>query len=435
MSTRSLRLGFLVLSAGLVAESALRAELAPATTVFNVVDEFTAPPPVDPGGNSAILARVQPTAVALEGGFAVAWMDDRLLGTSVEGVISNELKGRLLDTSGNLGAEFGAFWPAGGSPGVRRASCPTLASLGGGRFLLAWAQNRTDGRDIFGEAFSAGGVWEATSFRRFGDPSAHIYGDLPSLAGSGDGRAALSWSEVIREASVGAVPTLRYNLVSFDAAGAPTTSALRLGSGRQSDRPVRPGVALDATGVATAAWLEPLEGANPQGLGTLWSQRFGAAGVPLTTKARIAQRAVDGVAVAGAGNGQTVVVWARKGKNGAVRLSAGRQGADGRAMGKSKDLGSATSFVQPALLADAGGSFALAWIDGDRLKALHLGADLRPRGATVDVAAARPELHYTSAHGFGAALGNGRLLVAWEAPLPEGLCPGNAIKARIFELR
>ncbi len=433
MSTRLHRLGVLIFAAAFVADPALRAEMAPATAVFDLVAEVVAPPQVDPsGGGGAVLARVQPVAVALGGGFAVAWIDETLIG--VDEITDNEMRGRVVDGAGNLGAEFGASLPA-GNPALRRASCPSLASLGGGRFLLGWAQNRTNGRDIFGQSFSAGGVADAMGVRRFGDSSAYVYGDLPSLAGSADGRAALSWSEVVREAHAGAAPTLRYNLLSFDAAGVPTTAALRLGSGRQSDRQVRPAVALDVTGVATAAWLEPVEGANPQGLGTLWSQRFDAAGVPLTTKVRIALRAVDGVAVAGAGDGQTIVIWARKGQNGTVRLSAGRQGADGRVMGKSKDLGPATSFVQPVLLADAGGSFALAWLDGDRLKALHLGADLQKRGATVDVAAARPDLYFTSAHGFGAALENGRLLLAWEAEMPEGPCPGNAIKARIFELR
>jgi len=434
MSTRFRRSGFLILSAALVAAPALRAELAPATEVFNVIDEIQNPPEVDPsGGAGVIIARVQPTAVALGGGFAVAWRDEKLVG--VEDVMMNDLNGRLVSATGTFGASFAASLPPSSNPGSRRASCPALASLGGGRFMLAWAQNRNYGRDIFGQGFTAAGIPDVAGVHLVGDPSANVYGDLPSLAGRADGKAALSWSEVIRDVQAATAPTLRYNLMSFDAAGAPTTAALRLGSGRQSDRQIRPAVALDAAGVATATWIEPLEGANPQGLGTLWSQRFSAAGVPLAGKARVALRAVDGVALAGAANGQTIVVWARKGQNGAVRLTAGRQGTNGRVIGKVKDLGLVTSFAQPVLLADANGTFALAWIDGDRLKALHLGADLTKRGGTIDVAAAKPELYFTSAHGFGAALENGRLLLAWEGYMPGGICPGNAIQARIFELR
>lgn len=429
MSTRFRRLGSLIFAAGLVAAPGLRAELAPATAVFNVIDEIITPPPVDPSGNFVIVARVQPAAVALDGGFAVAWTDEKLVNNDL---MMNGLNGQLVNPAGTLGASFAATLQPDNDPGERRASCPALANLGGGRFQLAWAQERSDGRDIFGQSFAAGGTPDGLGVRSIGGSSANVYGDLPSLAGRADGRAAVSWSEVIR----GAAPALAYNLVSFDAAGAPMTSVLRLGSLRQSERQVRPAVALDAAGVATATWIEPLEGANPQGLGTVWTQRFNSSGAAVSGKIRVALRAVDGVALADAANGQTIVVWARKGQNGAVRLNVGRQAANGRITGKTKDLGLVTSFVQPVLLADAGGSYVLAWIDGDRLKAVHLGADLKKRGTTVDVALARPDLYYNFPHSFGAALSNGRLLLAWSGEMPQvSNCPGNAIKARIFELR
>ena len=429
MSTRFLRLGLFTLASGCLAAPALHAELAPATPVFHVVEEIITPPPVDPSG-TVYVARVQPTAVALGGGFAVAWTDEKLL--DVEDVMMNDLNGRLVSPTGILGAPFAAALHPDFNPAQRRASCPALASLGGGRFQLAWAQNRLDGRDVFVQSFAAGGGPDGAGVRNVGGTSANVYGDLPSAAGRGDGRAALTWPEVNRDAA----PALRYNLISFDAAGAPMTSALRLGSPRQSERQIRPAVTLDAAAVATAGWIEPVEGANPQGLGTLWLQRFAAAGTPLSGKVRVALRAVDGVALAGAAPGETVVAWARKGRNGAVRLSVGRLGANGRMKVKPKDLGLVTSFAQPVLLADAGGTYVLAWLDGERLKAMHLGADLARRGPAIDVANAKPELFFTSSHGFGAALENGRLLLAWEGEMPSAsFCPGNAIKAQIFELR
>ena len=430
MSTCFRRLGLFIFAAGWVVSPALHAELAPATPVFDVVEEIITPPPVDPSGTVVFVARVQPTAVALPGGFAVAWADEKLLG--VDDVMMNDLNGRLVSSTGTVGAPFAAALQPDFNPGQRRASCPALASLGGGRFQLAWAQSRSDGRDIFVQSFAAGGAPDGAGVRNVGGTSANVYGDLPSAAGRGDGRAAVTWPEVIRDAA----PALRYNLISFDATGAPMTSALRLGAPRQSERQVRPAVTLDAAAVATVGWIEPVEGANPQGLGTLWIQRFDAAGTLLSGRARVALRAVDGVALAGGAQGDTIVVWARKGQNGAVRLSLGRQAKNGRMTAKPKDLGRVTSFSQPVLLADEGGTYVLAWIDGDRLKALHLGADLRPLGPALDVAAAKPELYFTSTHGFGAALHNGRLLLAWEGEMPvASFCPGNAIKAQIFELR
>jgi len=433
MSTRFRRLGFSILAAGWLAVPALRAELAPATTVFDVIPEIITAPPVDPGPASVIVTRSQPTAVALGNGFAIGWRDEKVFGPNVEDVMMNQINGQLVDRSGQLGATFQVDMP--GLPGARRFSCPVLASLGGGRFQLAWAQNRNLGRDVFGQSFTPTGVGEAFP-RLLSDPSSFVFGDLPNLAGSADGKAALSWAEVVRGSQPGVASTLRYNLVSYDAAGAPTTSVLRLGSVRQSENQARPSVLLNAAGIATAAWLEPVEGPNPLHLANLWSQRFNAAGVRLAAPVRIALRAADGVALAPAGNDQTIAIWARKAQNGAMRLNVGRLAATGRLLGKVKDLGPITSFVQPILLRDSGGTYALAWIDGDRLKAVHLSVDLVRQGSRIDVAPALPTLNYTQGHGFGAALENGRLLLAWEGEMPQASwCPGNAIRAQIFELR
>lgn len=433
MSTSFRRSGFLFLAAALAAVPAVRAELAPATAVFDVIPEIITPPPVDPGPANVIVTRSQPAAVALGDGFAVGWRDEKVFGPNVEDVMMNQINGQLVDRSGQLGATFQLDRP--GLPGARRFSCPALANLGGGRFQLVWAQDRTLGRDVFGQSFGANGTAEALP-RLLGDSSSNVYGDLPSLAGSGDGKTALSWAEVVRGSQPGVASTLRYNLVSYDAAGAPTTAALRLGNGRQSENQARPSVLLNAAGIATVAWLEPVEGPNPLRLANLWSQRVNAAGVRLTPPVRLAVRAADGVALAGADNDQTVAIWARKGQNGAMRLNAGRLSPTGRLLGKVKDLGPVASFVQPVLLRDASGAYALAWIDGGRLKAVHLSADLVRQGSRIDVAPALPDLSYTQGHGFGAALENGRLLLAWEGEMPQASwCPGNAIKAQIFELR
>ncbi|MEP7013087.1 MAG: hypothetical protein ABJC13_22430 [Acidobacteriota bacterium] len=426
------RFGFLILAAASIAVPALHAELAPATAVFEVIPEIITPPPVDPGGANAVVTRSQPTAVALGNGFAVAWRDEKAFGMNVQDVMMNTIGGQLIDRSGQIGAQFIVDLP--GVPGARLLSWPTLASLGNGRFEVAWAQNHAIGRDVFAQSFGANGLPEAYP-RRIGDPSSNIYGDLPNLAGSGDGKTALAWPELTRDALASVGGTLRYNLLSFDAAGAPTTSSLRLGNGRQSENQVRPAVILNAAGIATAAWLEPVEGPNPLRLANLWSQRFNAAGVRLMAPVRLALRAADGVAIARADNDQTIVIWARKAQGGAMRLNAGRLAATGRLLGKVKDLGPVTSFVQPVLLRDANGSYALAWIDGDRLKAVHLSTDLVRQGSRIDVAPAQPELYYTQGHGFGAALEAGRLLLTWEGEMPSSWCPGNAIKAQIFELR
>ncbi len=423
--------GFFLGAVGLFVASAGHADLAPVTAVFDLIPEIITPPPVDPGPANVVVVRSQPAAAAVGDGFVVAWRDEKSFGPSPADVMMNQIKGQLVDRSGGFGTSFLIDLP--GVPGLRRFSSPVLGDLGDGRFQIAWAQDRSDGRDVFGQWFAAG-VAEGEP-RRLSDASSRIFGDLPSLAGGG-GASALAWPEITRPVPPASRPTVRHNLLRFDVAGAPTIAPLRLGNPRWSELQVRPAVALDAAGIATVAWLEPIEGPNPLRLAQLWSQRFDAAGHAVTAKVRLATRAAEGVAIASTGDGQSVVVWVKKAQNGTLRLYASRLSAEGRLAGAARDLGPVGTFGLPVLLRDGGGSFALAWIDGERLLAVHLGADLVRRGSRVDVASARPDLDFTPAHGFGAALSGGRVLFAWEGSMPQASwCPGNAIKAQIFELR
>ncbi len=194
-------------------------------------------------------------------------------------------------------------------------------------------------------------------------------------------------------------------------------------------------MAIDLAGRFTAVWLVP-NGATPTA--ALWTRSFRADGTPLGPAERIGRSAVDGVAVVRKGS-QVTVVWAQRTAAG-TQLMGSTLGLDGRQRGSARPIingltgGGLTGFASPTLLAAATGDFALAWLDGDRLRALHLGADLAPKGTIVEVTGARPDLPLVRGQGVGAALAGSRLLLAWPGEMPGGLCPGNAVRGQMFDL-
>jgi hypothetical protein len=411
---------FLIGLALLVPGSAT-AELRPASGAFEIAPEISFAPQVDPSGGAGDLTRSQITVAEVPGGFAVAWAEEELLQPEVARSL---VRGQLVKLDGTLGAAFSAPQPD--VPGVvRRVACPSVAGLDGGRFALAWAQDQTAGRDLWLQRFTPQAVAD-------GEPAAYLAAagslhDQPWVAGSSTGRSALAWLEA-RAGAAGQFETI-YRAQAFDAGGSPATPEIALAMvPRQSA--LRPAVAVDRAGRFTAVWLVP-NGAVPTA--SLWTQSFRADGTPLQAAERLGRGAVDGVAVVRRG-GQITVVWAKRTATGTL-LMGSTLGPDGRPRSAARRLADGlTGFASPILLAAATGDYVLAWLDGDRLRALHLGADLAPKGTILEVGGARPELPLVQGQSVGAALAGSRLLLAWAGELPAGLCPGNAVRGQLFDL-
>lgn len=411
---------FLIGLALLVPGSAV-AELRPASGAFEIAAEISFGPQVDPSGGAGDLTRSQITVTAVPSGFAVAWAEEELFQPEVS---RSTVKGQLVGLDGTLGATFSASQPD--VPGVvRRVACPSVASLDGGRFALAWAQDQAAGRDLWLQRFTRQAVAD-------GEPAAHFAAagslhDQPWVAGSPNGRSVLAWQEA-RAGAAGTVETI-YRAQAFAANGSPATPEIELATvPRQST--ARPTVAVDLAGRFTAVWLVP-NGLVPTS--SLWTQSFRPDGTPLLAPELIGRSAVDGVAVVRRGT-QITVVWAKRTATG-TNLMGSTLGSDGRPRRAARPLASGlTGFASPILLAAPTGDFVLAWLDGDRLRALHLGADLTPKGTILEVAGARPELPLVRGQSVGAALAGSRLLLAWAGELPAGLCPGNAVRGQMFDL-
>jgi hypothetical protein len=415
-----------VLGLALLVPGYAAAELRPASGTFEIAEEISFPPQVDPSGGAGDLTRSQITVAPVSGGFAVAWVEEQLLQPDVMGSI---VQGQLVRLDGTLGARFSASEPD--VPGaVRRVSCPSMASLGGGRFALAWAQDQAAGRDLWLQRFTPQAVAD-------GEPAAHFAAavslhDQPSVAGSANGRSALAWLEN-RAGAGGRVDTV-YRVQAFAADGRPATPEIALMVVPRRST-LRPAVSVDLAGRFTAVWLMP-NGVAPTS--SLWTQSFRADGTPLRPAERIGRSAVDGVAVVRKGS-QVTVVWAQRTAAG-MRLMGTTLGLDGRPLGSARPIidgqtgEGLAGFASPTLLSAAAGDFVLAWLDGDRLRALHLGADLSPKGTIVEVAGARPDLPLVRGQGVGAALAGSRLLLAWAGEMPGGLCPGNAVRGQMFDL-
>jgi hypothetical protein len=224
-------------------------------------------------------------------------------------------------------------------------------------------------------------------------------------------------------------PTTTLHAMALDPDGEPATVELLLGPALGRYVPQRPAIAVDRAGRFSAAWTTP----NARAAAVAWTRRFAADGSPLGDPVRIGTLATGGVAVARAGD-RDVVVWARQTAAG-VQVRAESLGGRGRRLHGPVVLARhGASFDSPVLAAVPGRGWVLAWLDGARLLVLHLGADLVPRGGPIEVAAARPALPGGVAHGIGAAVAGTRLLLAWAGPLPEGLCPGNAIVGQVFDV-
>jgi hypothetical protein len=397
------------------------AELRPGSGIFQIAQEISFAPQVDPSGGAGDLTRSQITVAAASGGFAVAWAEEELFQPEV---VKSTVQGQLVRLDGTLGGRFSASRPEGSGP-VKRVACPSVASLGGGRFALAWAQDQATGRDLWLQRFTPQAVAD-------GEPAAHFVAtqslhDQPWVAGSPNGRSALAWLET-RTGAAGKTETV-YRAQAFAADGSPATPELELAViAREST--LRPAVAVDLAGRFTAAWLVP-NGVNSAS--ALWAQSFRADGTPLGPAQRLGRGAIDGVAVVRKGT-QVTIVWAQRTVAG-TRLMGSTLGLDGLPRGAARPLvDGLTGFASPTLLAAAAGELVLVWLDGDRLRALHLGADLAPKGAIVEVAGARPDLPLVRGQGVGAALAGKRLLLAWPGELPSGLCPGNAVRGQMFDL-
>jgi hypothetical protein len=397
------------------------AELRPASSPFEIAKEISFGPQVDPSGGAADLTRSQITVAAVPGGFAVAWAEERLFQPEVT---ESAVRGRLVGLDGTPGVEFSASQPD--VPGVvRRVACPNVASLGGGRFALAWAQDQAVGRDLWLQRFGPQAVADGAPAAHF--VAAHSFHDQPWVSGSQSGRSALAWLET-RAGALGKVETV-YRAQAFAADGSPATPEIELAVvPRQSA--FRPAVAIDLAGRFTAVWLVPNGFTSTS---ALWTQSFRADGTPLRAAERLGRSAVDGVAAVRKG-AQITVVWAQRTAAG-TRLMVSTLGLDGRPRGVAQPLVEGlTGFASPTLLAAATGDFVLAWLDGDRLRALTLGADLALKGTPVEIAGVRPDLPLVRGQGVGAALSGSRLLLAWAGELPAGLCPENAVRGQLFDL-
>jgi hypothetical protein len=396
------------------------ADLAPASDSFEVAREVSFGIGVDPSGGAADVTRSQVSVAPVPGGFAVAWAEELLFQPDVENSV---VTGRLVKSDGTLGAVFTAS-QRDVPTAVRRVACPSLAPLGAGGFALAWAQDQASGRDLWVQRYDAAGA-------ALGAPAAHFAAagslhDLPWLAGSVTGRNALAWSEVRRNAR--AQTETVYRAAAFGASGAAVAPAVELAVVPGASA-YRPAAAIDRAGRFTAAWIVP----NLSGSGALWAQSFTAAGAPLGPPQRVGRNAVDGIAMVRSG-AQVAVVWAQRTAAG-TRLLASTLGLDGRPRGTARILvPTVAGFASPVLLAAADGSYVVAWLDGGHLLALHVGADLAPRGAVTGVADAAPELPLARGQGIGAAISGSQVLLAWAGELPAGLCPENAVRAQLFDI-
>lgn len=283
---------------------------------------------------------------------------------------------------------FGPTVDPGGGAGDLTRSQITVAAVPGG-FAVAWAEEELFQPDVARSAVQGQLVGlDGTLGAKFSASQPDVPGAVrrvacPSVASLGGG-FALAWAQDQRD---GRDVWLRRFTPQAAADGDPVAHFVAAKSLHD-----QPWVAGSPTGRSALAWLESRVGAAGKMETIYRAQAFAANGSPATPELELAM--------------------------------VPRQ-----------------STLRPAVAVDlagrftaARGEFVLAWLDGDHLRALHLGADLAPKGTIVDVDFARPELPLVRGQGVGAALAGSRLLLAWAGDLPGGLCPGNAVRGQMFDL-
>lgn len=323
-----------------------------ATQLARVSDAPGQPVPVGPEFqvNVVTTGDQSPNAVASDdvGGFVVIWQDDEI--------------DALLDTRARLYANDGspASAPFAIAAGPGAQGLGDVASDSVGNFVAAWVAGDADGLGVFARRHDASGAPVGSAFQ----VNTHTTGSqaYPAVAVADDGRFIVTWESVPQDGSGQGIYAQRY-----DAMGAPDGTEFRVNTyttGIQRS----PSVAYDSAARSVILWW----GASTSDDFGVVGQRYDAAGTPLAGEFLV-NDATTGTQshpkVSYDGDGRFVVAWSSPGINSDV--FARRFDANAVALTPELEVNSFTTGLQvsPVVVADASGSFMVAWSsagqDGD----------------------------------------------------------------------
>ena len=239
-------------------------------------------------------------------------------------------------------------------------SRPTIGLDGGGNFVIAWVDTRSDAADIFFQRYNSLGTVQGLNTKA-NDDAGNTMQDSPTIAIDGAGNFVIAWTDGRNYGFNPDIYYQRYN--SFGIAQGVNTKA---NDDVGSTWPVQwyPAIAIDGAGNFVIAWQDYRNSRyNPD----IYYQRYNSAGTAqgVNTKANddsgSAHQWYPAIAMDGVGN--FVIAWEdyRNGDNSDIYYQ--RYNSAGTAQGvniKANDVGIADQ-AKPTIAMDGGGSFVIAW--------------------------------------------------------------------------
>lgn len=336
------------------------------------------------------LVRSGVAATAVEGGFSVVWHE---FGYEFDHVSAVDLS--ALGIIRGVSSIYEWYPRSLGLP-----SCPTVATLGRDRVVVAWTLREYSPFIIAFRRYSAAGTPIDGAVRVVREPLGVVFtADCPAAAGNEDGAFALAWN-------AGLSP-YRAQAQGFHPTGERATPILELATASGKSGP--PALGLDRSGRIFLA-ADDLVGA-------VWGERFSATGAPLGGPFRIGRGGGE-VALAPVPSGGFLVAWSRA-EAGGRQILLRHYGANGRPLELPRAVSRTKRFDRPALRVDRQGRPVLFWIDENRhLVGRLFEADLAPAGGLTDLGAVGST--HVWRERVGLALLGRRLLAVWLGPALEG---------------
>jgi hypothetical protein len=245
---------------------------------------------------------------------------------------------------------------------------PSVAADADGDFVVVWqsfSNQDGSGYGIFGRTFSSAGIALASEFQV--NTYTSDYQRYATVAASAAGDFVVAWASRGQDGSSYGVFAQR-----FSSSGAPLASEFQVntyttgqqaGGGRGGTS-----VAMDTGGDFVVAWWSVDQDGTSTGV---FAQRFSSAGGPLASEFQVNTYTTGGQdtpSVTTDADDDFVVTWHSSQDGSASGIFARRFSSAGAPLGNEFQVNSYTSSYQrfPAVAADAGGAFVVAWQSNDQ---------------------------------------------------------------------
>ena len=238
---------------------------------------------------------------------------------------------------------------------------PGIAVDRGGNFVVVWMDGRNGVWDIYGQRYSSSGEAQGVNFR-VNDDSGDGGQAYPAIDVDGGGNFVVVW-EGDRNGDL-AIYAQRYTC-----SGVKQGANFRMNDDSGAGGQTYPVIAIDGSGNFVMVWM--MDDPNPNAVFGIYARRYNSSCIAQGNNFQVndVSGSIDllsSPSVSLDSSGNFVVVW-RDSRNGHSDIYAQRYNSSGEAQGANfrvnDDSGSSKQDC-PDIAIDAGGNFAVVWMDG-----------------------------------------------------------------------